>query len=107
LTSDLARKSIGAQERPIRVAAFVHCEVMNDDTIRAVSLTRLGHRRYEAINARDGRIEFSTDREQCYLDEPTSEVTNDLCIRWNAPPVYVATYLAGGVTSGHRGRSPV
>jgi endoglucanase len=29
----------------------------------------------------------------CYLDEPTSEVTNDVCIRWNAPLVWVATYL--------------
>ena len=29
----------------------------------------------------------------CYLDEPTSEVTNDICIRWNTPLVYVATYL--------------
>lgn len=32
--------------------------------------------------------------QQCYLDEPTSEVTNDICIRWNAPLVLVATYLA-------------
>jgi endoglucanase len=32
---------------------------------------------------------------QCrYLDEPTSEVTNDVCIRWNAPLVWVATYLS-------------
>jgi endoglucanase len=29
----------------------------------------------------------------CYLDEPTSEVTNDVCIRWNAPLVFLATYL--------------
>jgi endoglucanase len=29
----------------------------------------------------------------CYLDEPTSEVTNDICIRWNTPLVYLATYL--------------
>ena len=36
--------------------------------------------------------------QQCYLDEPTSEVTNDICIRWNAPLVYVSTFLgAGGV----------
>jgi endoglucanase len=28
-----------------------------------------------------------------YLDEPTSEVTNDVCIRWNAPLVWIATYL--------------
>lgn len=28
-----------------------------------------------------------------YLDGPTSEVTNDICVRWNAPLVYVATYL--------------
>jgi endoglucanase len=30
----------------------------------------------------------------CYLDEPTSEVTNDMCIRWNAPLVHIATRLA-------------
>jgi endoglucanase len=29
----------------------------------------------------------------CYLDEPTCEVTNDLCIRWNAPLTWIATYL--------------
>jgi endoglucanase len=29
----------------------------------------------------------------CYLDEPTSEVTNDVCIRWNAPLAWVAIYL--------------
>ena len=30
----------------------------------------------------------------CYLDEPTSEVTNDVCIRWNAPLVWIAVYLS-------------
>jgi endoglucanase len=30
----------------------------------------------------------------CYLDEPTSEVTNDVCIRWNAPLVWIASYLS-------------
>jgi endoglucanase len=30
----------------------------------------------------------------CYLDEPTSETTNDICIRWNAPLAFVATYLS-------------
>src|SRR4051794_10833684 len=39
---------------------------MNDDTTRAVSLTRLGHGRYRAVNARGGKIEFSTDREQTF-----------------------------------------
>ena len=29
----------------------------------------------------------------CYLDEPTSEVTNDVCIRWNAPLVWMGVYL--------------
>jgi endoglucanase len=29
----------------------------------------------------------------CYLDEPTSEVTNDVCIRWNAALTWVTTYL--------------
>ncbi len=33
--------------------------------------------------------------QRCYLDEPTSETTNDICVRWNAPLVYVATYLQG------------
>ncbi|MFG1604763.1 glycoside hydrolase family 9 protein [Actinoplanes sp. NPDC049265] len=33
---------------------------------------------------------------QCrYLDEDTSETTNDVCIRWNAPLAYVTAYLAG------------
>src|SRR6478609_5423496 len=39
---------------------------MNDDTTRSVSLTRLGLGRYEAVNARGGTIEFSTDREQTF-----------------------------------------
>ncbi len=30
----------------------------------------------------------------CYLDEPTSENTNDVCIRWNAPLVWIAAFLA-------------
>ncbi len=30
----------------------------------------------------------------CYLDEPTSEVTNDICIRWNAPLFFVTSYLS-------------
>ena len=39
---------------------------MKDDTTRAVRLTRLGHGRYEAVNARGGTIEFSTDRDQTF-----------------------------------------
>jgi putative redox protein len=39
---------------------------MNDDTTRAVSLTRLAHGRYRAVNARGGTIEFSTDSEQTF-----------------------------------------
>jgi endoglucanase len=31
--------------------------------------------------------------QRCYLDEPTSETTNDVCIRWNAPLVWMAVYL--------------
>ncbi|MDQ0375518.1 glycoside hydrolase family 9 protein [Cellulomonas humilata] len=31
----------------------------------------------------------------CYLDEPTSEVTNDVCVRWNAPLAWVAAFLTG------------
>ena len=30
----------------------------------------------------------------CYLDDPTSETTNDICIRWNAPLAYITTYLS-------------
>ena len=30
----------------------------------------------------------------CYLDEPTPETTNDVCIRRNAPLAYVAKYLS-------------
>jgi endoglucanase len=29
----------------------------------------------------------------CYVDDPTSETTNDVCIRWNASLVWVAAYL--------------
>jgi endoglucanase len=29
-----------------------------------------------------------------YVDEPTSETTNDVCIRWNAPLVFMAAFLA-------------
>ncbi|MBO3095567.1 glycoside hydrolase family 9 protein [Cellulomonas dongxiuzhuiae] len=36
----------------------------------------------------------------CYLDEPTSEVTNDVCIRWNAPLVWVAAYLDRFLAAG-------
>ena len=32
--------------------------------------------------------------QRCYLDEPTSETTNDVCIRWNAPLVWMAVFLA-------------
>ncbi|MEY2522802.1 MAG: putative redox protein [Ilumatobacteraceae bacterium] len=39
---------------------------MNDDTRRAVSLTRFGNGRYVAVNARGGTIQFSTDREQTF-----------------------------------------
>jgi putative redox protein len=39
---------------------------MSDDTTRSVSLTRLGHGRYAAVNVRGGTIEFSTDREQTF-----------------------------------------
>jgi endoglucanase len=34
----------------------------------------------------------------CYLDEPTSEVTNDICIRWNAPLITITTYLTATET---------
>jgi endoglucanase len=36
----------------------------------------------------------------CYLDEPTSETTNDTCIRWNAPLAYIATYLSLSAAAG-------
>ncbi|HEY5422560.1 MAG TPA: OsmC family protein [Ilumatobacteraceae bacterium] len=39
---------------------------MNDDTRRAVSLNRLSKGKYQAVNARGGTIEFSTDREQTF-----------------------------------------
>jgi endoglucanase len=32
--------------------------------------------------------------QRCYLDEPTSETTNDVCIRWNAPLVWMAAFLS-------------
>jgi endoglucanase len=41
----------------------------------------------------DGRLQ-GLPPQLCYLDEPTSETTNDVCIRWNAPLVWVAMFLA-------------
>jgi endoglucanase len=38
----------------------------------------------------------------CYLDEPSSEVTNDVCVRWNAPLVWVATFPSTVNETGHR-----
>jgi endoglucanase len=32
--------------------------------------------------------------QRCYLDDPTSETTNDVCIRWNAPLVFMAAFLS-------------
>ena len=32
--------------------------------------------------------------QRAYFDLPTSETTNDICIRWNAPLVWVATFLS-------------
>ena len=32
--------------------------------------------------------------QRAYFDVPTSETTNDICIRWNAPLVWVATFLS-------------
>ena len=31
---------------------------------------------------------------RCYLDDPASETTNDICIRWNAPLVRMAVVLS-------------
>jgi endoglucanase len=31
--------------------------------------------------------------QRCYVDDPTSETTNDVCIRWNAPLVWMAAFL--------------
>ena len=39
---------------------------MSDNTLRAVSLTRLSHGRYEAVNARGGRIELSTGTDEAF-----------------------------------------
>jgi len=39
---------------------------MSDDTTRTVSMTRLSHGRYRAVNARGGTIELSTSRESTF-----------------------------------------
>jgi endoglucanase len=42
-----------------------------------------------------GDAELTGRPPQCrYLDEPTSETTNDVCIRWNAPLVFMAAVLS-------------
>jgi endoglucanase len=32
--------------------------------------------------------------QQRYLDEATSETTNDICLRWNAPLVFMSAFLS-------------
>jgi endoglucanase len=44
----------------------------------------------------------------CYVDEPDSETTNDVCIRWNAPLVLLAAHLsadAGAASSAEKSGS--
>jgi endoglucanase len=41
----------------------------------------------------DGRLQGLPPQLR-YLDEPTSEVTNDICIRWNSALVWVSAFLA-------------
>src|ERR1043165_8595315 len=41
-------------------------EVMSDETMQTVSLTRLERGRYEAVNVRGGTVTISTDREQTF-----------------------------------------
>jgi endoglucanase len=41
----------------------------------------------------------------CYLDEPTSETTNDICIRWNAPLAHITTYLTLAAPRSPRDRA--
>ena len=65
--------------------------------------TRRSRRRRPArspADRRPGPSGFPTDPrlaglppQLCYLDEPTSETTNDVCIRWNAPLVWMAAFL--------------
>ena len=45
---------------------------------------------------RDGRFAGAPDQ-LCYVDAPDSEVTNDICIRWNASLVWMATWLQVGL----------
>ena len=44
-------------------------------------------------DSRATRGSLGCHRSSCYLDEPTSETTNDLCIRWNAPLAFVTAYV--------------
>jgi endoglucanase len=37
----------------------------------------------------------------CYVDAPDSEVTNDICIRWNASLVWMATWLLSELPGDH------
>ena len=56
---------------------------------------------------RDPRFAGLPD-ELCYVDEPDSETTNDVCIRWNAPLVLLAAYLsadASATSSGEKSGS--
>jgi endoglucanase len=47
---------------------------------------------------RDPRFAGLPD-ELCYVDEPDSETTNDVCIRWNAPLVLLAAHLSADASA--------
>ena len=73
--------------------------------VRAATSTRPS-RRHRSARSREGRPnqaypDFPDDPrlpdllpQRAYFDLPTSETTNDICIRWNAPLVWVATFLS-------------
>ena len=48
---------------------------------------------------RDSRLD-GLPPQCCYLDEPTSETTNDICTRWNAPSPTSPPELDGDLRSG-------
>ncbi len=48
-----------------------------------------------------GDPRFATLPDQlCYVDEPTSETTNDVCIRWNAALLLALTFTLSGTLPG-------
>lgn len=62
-----------------------------------------GPNQYLQDNVLSSHFDFSTPPALCYIDDEGSYASNENCINWNAPLVFVVGYFNGGVCSGRTG----